>query len=515
MKEYRSVRLITKIVGGLALATAAAIVPTLVAHADGSNLVANPSAETAASGMPASWTFDNWGTNTATSSWLGTGHTGTHSLGITVSALSSGDAKWMSAPIAVKPNTKYAASDWYIGSAATSLELMYTSTTNKTSFVWLADAPVSAAWKQLSATFTTPADAAKVSIYHVIAAKGTLQTDDFVLAESGNATPPPGSPTISMTAPAANATVSGSTVGLAATASADTVGVTFTVDDGQPIGTEDVAAPFAATWDSKTVTDGTHTISATARNAAGLKTTATVQVTVTNGTTTPPNPPASGPYSRGIVSLTFDDGWRNQYTNGVPLLQSHGMPATFYLLTSTITYPDYMSKAQFDALKAAGHEIASHTVTHPDLTTVGATKLDNELKNSQATLRGWYGPTVAKNFATPYGAYNSKVLTAIKKYYRSHRSTDDGFNTKADTDIYNIKVQNILDTTTPTQVGKWVDQAIRDKSWLVLVYHEVTAAAEDPTYAVTPTNLGKELDLIKQKGIAVETVDQALNELQK
>jgi peptidoglycan/xylan/chitin deacetylase (PgdA/CDA1 family) len=509
------VRLITKLVGGLALATAAAIVPTLVAHADGSNLVANPSAETAASTQPASWTFDNWGTNTATSSWLSTGHTGTHSLGITVSALSSGDAKWMSAAIAVKPSTKYAASDWYIGNVATSLEIMYTSTTNKTSFVWLADAPVSASWKQLSATFTTPADAAKVSIYHVIAAKGTLQSDDFVLAESGNATPPPGAPTVSVTAPAANATVSGSTVTVSATASADTKSVTFTNDDGQTIGT-DTAAPFSATWDSKSTTDGPHTLSATATNTANLTATATVMVTVANGTTTPPvNPPPSGPYSRGIVSLTFDDGWRNQYTNGVPLLQSHNMKATFYLLTGTMDYPDYMDKSQFDGLKNAGHEIASHTVNHPDLTTVGATKLDNELKNSQATLRGWYGPTVAKNFATPYGAYNSKVLTAVKKYYRSHRSTDDGFNTKAATDVYNIQVQNILDTTTPAQVGKWVDQAIRDKSWLVLVYHEVTASAEDPTYAVTPTNLGAELDLIKQKGIAVETVDQALNELQK
>ena len=76
-------------------------------------------------------------------------------------------------------------------------------------------------------------------------------------------------------------------------------------------------------------------------------------------------------------------------------------------------------------------------------------------------------------------------------------------------------MQNILNTTTPAQVGKWVDQAIKDKSWLVLVYHEVEAGAEDPTYAVTPANLKAELDLIQQKGIAVETVEHALNELGK
>jgi len=158
-------------------------------------------------------------------------------------------------------------------------------------------------------------------------------------------------------------------------------------------------------------------------------------------------------------------------------------------------------------------EIASHTVTHPHLPTLTDAQIDSELKNSQASLRSWYGPAVAKNFATPYGEYNAKVLSTSKLYYRSHRSTDEGYNTKDGTDVNNIKVQNILDTMTPAQVGLWVDQALRDKSWLVLVYHEVDATAEDPTYAVTPANLEAELKLIQQKAITVKTVDQALDEV--
>jgi hypothetical protein len=74
-------------------------------------------------------------------------------------------------------------------------------------------------------------------------------------------------------------------------------------------------------------------------------------------------------------------------------------------------------------------------------------------------------------------------------------------------------VQNILDTTTPAQVGAWVDQAIRDRSWLILVYHEVGTGLPDPTYVVTPANLDAELRLIQSKGIAVRTVDQALDEV--
>jgi hypothetical protein len=76
-------------------------------------------------------------------------------------------------------------------------------------------------------------------------------------------------------------------------------------------------------------------------------------------------------------------------------------------------------------------------------------------------------------------------------------------------------VQNVLNTTTPAQIDAWVKQAIKDRSWLVLVYHEVSATAEDPTYAVTPVNLEAELKLIQAKGdqIAVETVEHAIAEV--
>jgi hypothetical protein len=69
-----------------------------------------------------------------------------------------------------------------------------------------------------------------------------------------------------------------------------------------------------------------------------------------------------------------------------------------------------------------------------------------------------------------------------------------------------------LDTTTPAQLQTWVNQAINTNTWLVLVYHEVGATAE-PTYAVTPANLDAELNIIKQSGVTVKTVDAALDEI--
>jgi beta-lactam-binding protein with PASTA domain len=95
-------------------------------------------------------------------------------------------------------------------------------------------------------------------------------------------------PTVSIDAPVNGAVVS-SNVPLTATAS-DTVGVagvTF-LDGGAPIGAEVLTAPFQATWQTGLVSDGLHTLTAIARDAAGnTATSAPVSVTVRNLATVP------------------------------------------------------------------------------------------------------------------------------------------------------------------------------------------------------------------------------------
>jgi Big-like domain-containing protein/galactose oxidase-like protein/purple acid phosphatase-like protein len=95
-------------------------------------------------------------------------------------------------------------------------------------------------------------------------------------------------PTVSITAPAAGSTVSG-TVAVTANAT-DNVGVSsvqFTLD-GANLGAPITSAPYTMNWDSTTVADGTHTLSAKASDAAGnTSTAAAVSVTVSNATTPP------------------------------------------------------------------------------------------------------------------------------------------------------------------------------------------------------------------------------------
>jgi hypothetical protein len=110
-----------------------------------------------------------------------------------------------------------------------------------------------------------------------------LGVDDLVYRTASPPPPDTAAPTVSMTSPADRATVSG-TVSLSATASDDVAvaGVQFLVD-GAAYGTEDTSSPYSTAWISTDTNNGSHSIAARARDAAGNVTTSTpFTVTVNN-----------------------------------------------------------------------------------------------------------------------------------------------------------------------------------------------------------------------------------------
>jgi large repetitive protein len=110
-------------------------------------------------------------------------------------------------------------------------------------------------------------------------------------------------PTTSISSPASGGSVGGTvTINAAASDNVGVVGVQFRVD-GVNLGSEDQAAPYSATWNTSSVSNGTHTLTAVARDAAGnQRTTANVVVTVSNATA-PANraPTISGTASTSVT----------------------------------------------------------------------------------------------------------------------------------------------------------------------------------------------------------------------
>jgi hypothetical protein len=182
-------------------------------------------------------------------------------------------------------------------------------------------------------------------------------------------------PAVSITSPADGATVSGS---VAVTASAsDNVGVArvdFYTDSGVMLGSSN-SAPYSITWDTATISAGSHSLYAKAVDAAGNTGTSAVEtVTVASSDTTPPTVtitgPAGGTTVSGSVAVTASasdivgiarvDFYRD---SGVMLGSSTSAP---YAVTwNTTTVPAGSHSLYAKAVDAAGNTAtsAAETVT--------------------------------------------------------------------------------------------------------------------------------------------------------
>src|SRR2546423_1637101 len=135
---------------------------------------------------------------------------------------------------------------------------------------------------------------------------GVQYTSDPVTVTVANSAPPPPAdttpPTVSITSPANGETISG-TVPVRASAS-DNVGVMGVqfFRDGTALGAEDTTAPYSVSWNTTTVSDGSHTLTAVARDAAGNRSPVSAPVTVTVSNAPPPPPPDTTPPTVSITS---------------------------------------------------------------------------------------------------------------------------------------------------------------------------------------------------------------------
>ena len=126
----------------------------------------------------------------------------------------------------------------------------------------------------LTTSASTPAGSSTITVTGL--AGSLSHTSKFTLTV--NATPPP---TVSITSPVNGASVSG-TITVSATASSNAAGVQFQLD-GTNLGAEATASPCSVSWNSTTTSNGSHTLTAIARDGAGNRgTSSPVTVTVSN-----------------------------------------------------------------------------------------------------------------------------------------------------------------------------------------------------------------------------------------
>jgi len=109
------------------------------------------------------------------------------------------------------------------------------------------------------------------------------------------------------------------------------------------------------------------------------------------------------------VVISFDDGYRPQFTYALPELRRHGWPGVLNLEAEGSD----LYESNVEAMLDAGWELASRTVNHSDLTTLGASELEEEVSGSREMLRREYHVPV-KNFCYPAGQFDSTVIAAVE-----------------------------------------------------------------------------------------------------
>jgi peptidoglycan/xylan/chitin deacetylase (PgdA/CDA1 family) len=109
------------------------------------------------------------------------------------------------------------------------------------------------------------------------------------------------------------------------------------------------------------------------------------------------------------VVLSFDDGYRPQYTFALPQLRKHGWAGVLNLKAEGSD----LYESNVKAMIKAGWELASHTINHSDLTTLDAAALEEEVAGAREILRRDYGVPV-KNFCYPAGEFDATVIAAVQ-----------------------------------------------------------------------------------------------------
>jgi peptidoglycan/xylan/chitin deacetylase (PgdA/CDA1 family) len=135
-----------------------------------------------------------------------------------------------------------------------------------------------------------------------------------------------------------------------------------------------------------------------------------------------------GPLPRRPVVVSFDDGYRGDYTHARPVLRRLGWPGLLNLELDNVDAGN-LRASEVRGLIRSGWEIASHTVDHPDLTTVSAARVRYELTASRSELRRRFGVR-ADFFCYPYGHYNAIVEAAVRAAgYKAATTEDEGWAT--------------------------------------------------------------------------------------
>lgn len=175
-----------------------------------------------------------------------------------------------------------------------------------------------------------------------------------------------------------------------------------------------------------------------------------------------------------VLYLTFDVEWKNPKNVGLILdtLKERNVSATFFLLGEGM----FKNAEYVRRIRAEGHAVGNHTMTHPALTKCTRKEIHQELSQCAEAYHALTGEDLPKIMRPPYGEIDRY---AIKHLYRAgyktflwnmhvtdwdkkNPATWDVFKAYLETDLKNgaIILQHTFSDETAAHIGKYIDHCL-------------------------------------------------------
>ena len=126
---------------------------------------------------------------------------------------------------------------------------------------------------------------------------------------------------------------------------------------------------------------------------------------------------------RGLVGLTFDDGYADFREHALPVLARFGFTATVFVIADLLGGANYwdqpgprktlMTAEEIRRIAASGMEIGSHSRRHVSLTSITTADLTAEISGSRSILQEVSGQEVS-GFCYPYGHVDAAAVNAVR-----------------------------------------------------------------------------------------------------
>jgi len=178
-------------------------------------------------------------------------------------------------------------------------------------------------------------------------------------------------------------------------------------------------------------------------------------------------------FRSGAISYTFDDGSPNQFTKVIPMFNEFNFKLTLF----TVTSPSWGWPANWTTLQSVasnGHEIASHTVSHPYLNTLKDSLQTVELKDAQDVINSHISGHQCITVAYPYCLGGNRTI--CEQYYIAARICSGNIESSTPSDFMYIS-SIICGTEGPVKTVKnfndRANTAANSKGWCVYLIHGI------------------------------------------